>query len=173
MGITVREKKWADAKIASWGRLSNSEAAEQAGYNPTNAGANANRLAKKQDIIDYINEKTNGNADFILNKGKRVRRTKQSVIESKEKRSKEKEQKELAERKFKNPYDYAIAVMNGEIEADRDKLKAAEVAVSAMRVQQAGVGKKEQRDLFASSLANAGNDSVSGSLFRIFQPQQA
>ena len=170
MALTTREKKWADAKIASWGRLSNSEAAEQAGYNPTNAGANANRLAKKQDIIDYINEKTNGNADFILNKGKRVRRTKQSVIESKEKQKKAVEQ---AEKTFKNPYDYAIAVMNGEIEADRDKLKAAEVAVSAMRVQQAGVGKKEQRDLFASSLANAGNDSVSGSLFRIFQPQQA
>lgn len=170
MALTTREKKWADAKIASWGRLSNSEAAEQAGYNPTNAGANANRLAKKQDIIDYINEKTNGNADFILNKGKRVRRTKQSVIESKEKQKKAVEQ---AEKKFKNPYDYAIAVMNGEIEADRDKLKAAEVAVSAMRVQQSGVGKKEQRDLFASSLANAGNDSVSGSLFRIFQPQQA
>lgn len=170
MALTTREKKWADAKIASWGRLSNSEAAEQAGYNPTNAGANANRLAKKQDIIDYINEKTNGNADFILNKGKRVRRTKQSVIESKEKQKKAVEQ---AEKKFKNPYDYAIAVMNGEIEADRDKLKAAEVAVSAMRVQQSGVGKKEQRDLFASSLANAGNDSGSGSLFRIFQPQQA
>ena len=170
MALTTREKKWADAKIASWGRLSNSEAAEQAGYNPTNAGANANRLAKKQDIIDYINEKTNGNADFILNKGKRVRRTKQSVIESKEKQKKAVEQ---AEKKFKNPYDYAIAVMNGEIAADRDKLKAAEVAVSAMRVQQSGVGKKEQRDLFASSLANAGNDSVSGSLFRIFQPQQA
>lgn len=170
MALTTREKKWADAKIASWGRLSNSEAAEQAGYNPTNAGANANRLAKKKDIIDYINEKTNGNADFILNKGKRVRRTKQSVIESKEKQKKAVEQ---AEKTFKNPYDYAIAVMNGEIETDRDKLKAAEVAVSAMRVQQAGVGKKEQRDLFASSLANAGNDSVSGSLFRIFQPQQA
>lgn len=170
MALTTREKKWADAKIASWGRLSNSEAAEQAGYNPTNAGANANRLAKKQDIIDYINEKTNGNADFILNKGKRVRRTKQSVIESKEQQKKAVEQ---SEKKFKNPYDYAIAVMNGEIEADRDKLKAAEVAVSAMRVQQSGVGKKEQRDLFASSLANAGNDSVSGSLFRIFQPQQA
>lgn len=170
MALTTREKKWADAKIASWGRLSNSEAAEQAGYNPTNAGANANRLAKKKDIIDYINEQTNGNADFILNKGKRVRRTKQSVIESKQKQKKAVEQ---AEKKFKNPYDYAIAVMNGEIEADRDKLKAAEVAVSAMRVQQSGVGKKEQRDLFASSLANAGNDSGSGSLFRIFQPQQA
>lgn len=170
MALTTREKKWADAKIASWGRLSNSEAAEQAGYNPTNAGANANRLAKKQDIIDYINEKTNGNADFILNKGKRVRRTKQSVIESKEKQKKAVEQ---SQKRFDNPYDYAVAVMNGEIEADRDKLKAAEVAVSAMRVQQSGVGKKEQRDLFASSLANAGNDSVSGSLFRIFQPQQA
>ena len=170
MALTTREKKWADAKIASWGRLSNSEAAEQAGYNPTNAGANANRLAKKQDIIDYINEKTNGNADFILNKGKRVRRTKQSVIESKEKQKKAVEQ---SAKRFANPYDYAIAVMNGEIESDRDKLKAAEVAVSAMRVQQSGVGKKEQRDLFASSLANAGNDSVSGSLFRIFQPQQA
>ena len=168
MALTTREKKWADAKIASWGRLSNSEAAEQAGYNPANAGANANRLAKKQDIIDYINEKTNGNADFILNKGKRVRRTKQSVIESKEKQKKEIEQ---SQKRFTNPYDYAVAVMNGEIEADRDKLKAAEVAVSAMRVQQSGVGKKEQRDLFASSLANAGNDSVSGSLFRIFQPQ--
>ena len=168
MALTTREKKWADAKIASWGRLSNSEAAEQAGYNPTNAGANANRLAKKQDIIDYINEKTNGNADFILNKGKRVRRTKQSVIESKEK---QKKTVEHSQKRFTNPYDYAVAVMNGEIEADRDKLKAAEVAVSAMRVQQSGVGKKEQRDLFASSLANAGNDSVSGSLFRIFQPQ--
>ena len=168
MALTTRETKWADAKIASWGRLSNSEAAEQAGYNPTNAGANANRLAKKQDIIDYINEKTNGNADFILNKGKRVRRTKQSVIESKEKQKKAVEQ---SQKRFTNPYDYAVAVMNGEIEADRDKLKAAEVAVSAMRVQQSGVGKKEQRDLFASSLANAGNDSVSGSLFRIFQPQ--
>lgn len=170
MALTTREKKWADAKIASWGRLSNSEAAEQAGYNPTNAGANANRLAKKQDIIDYINEKTNGNADFILNKGKRVRRTKQSVIESKEKQQKAIEQ---SAKRFTNPYDYAVAVMNGEIAADRDKLKAAEVAVSAMRVQQSGVGKKEQRDLFASSLANAGNDSVSGSLFRIFQPQKA
>ena len=170
MALTTREKKWADAKIASWGRLSNSEAAEQAGYNPTNAGANANRLAKKQDIIDYINEKTNGNADFILNKGKRVRRTKQSVIESKEKQKKAVEQ---SQKRFTNPYDYAVAVMNGEIEADRDKLKAAEVAVSAMRVQQSGVGKKEQRDLFASSLAHAGNDSVSGSLFRIFQPVQA
>lgn len=170
MALTTRERKWADAKIASWGRLSNSEAAEQAGYNPTNAGANANRLAKKQDIIDYINEKTNGNADFILNKGKRVRRTKQSVIESKEKQKKAATQ---SQKRFDNPYDYAVAVMNGEIEADRDKLKAAEVAVSAMRVQQSGVGKKEQRDLFASSLANAGNDSVSGSLFRIFQPQQA
>lgn len=170
MALTTREKKWADAKIASWGRLSNSEAAEQAGYNPTNAGANSNRLAKKQDIIDYINEKTNGNADFILNKGKRVRRTKQSVIESKEKQKKSVEQ---SQKRFDNPYDYAVAVMNGEIEADRDKLKAAEVAVSAMRVQQSGVGKKEQRDLFASSLANAGNDSVSGSLFRIFQPVQA
>ena len=170
MALTTREKKWADAKIASWGRLSNSEAAEQAGYNPTNAGANANRLAKKQDIIDYINKQTNGNADFILNKGKRVRRTKQSVIESKEKQKKAVEQ---SQKRFDNPYDYAVAVMNGEIEADRDKLKAAEVAVSAMRVQQSGVGKKEQRDLFASSLANAGNDSVSGSIFRIFQPQQA
>lgn len=170
MALTTREKKWADAKIASWGRLSNSEAAEQAGYNPTNAGANANRLAKKQDIIDYINKHTNGNADFILNKGKRVRRTKQSVIESKEKQKKAVEQ---SQKRFDNPYDYAVAVMNGEIEADRDKLKAAEVAVSAMRVQQSGVGKKEQRDLFASSLANAGNDSVSGSLFRIFQPVQA
>ena len=170
MALTTREKKWADAKIASWGRLSNSEAAEQAGYNPTNAGANANRLAKKQDIIDYINKQTNGNADFILNKGKRVRRTKQSVIESKEKQKKAVEQ---SQKRFDNPYDYAVAVMNGDIEADRDKLKAAEVAVSAMRVQQSGVGKKEQRDLFASSLANAGNDSVSGSLFRIFQPQQA
>ena len=170
MALTTREKKWADAKIASWGCMSNSEAAEQAGYNPTNAGANANRLAKKQDIIDYINEKTNGNADFILKKGKRVRRTKQSVIESKEKQKKAATQ---SQKRFTDPYDYAVAVMNGEIEADRDKLKAAAVAVSAMRVKQSGVGKKEQRDLFASSLANAGNDSVSGSLFRIFQPQQA
>lgn len=169
MALTTREKKWADAKIASWGRLSNSEAAEHAGYNPTSASANANRLAKKKEIIDYINEQTNGNADLILNKGgKRIYRTKQSVIDRKEQ-----QEKELAERKFNNPYDYAMAAMNGEIELDRDKLKAAAVAVSAMRVQRSGVGKKEQRDLFASSLANAGNDSVSGSLFRIFQPQQA
>lgn len=170
MGLTSREKKWADEKIASFGSLSNTEAAERAGFDPKNAASNSNRLAKKQDIIDYINEKTNGNADFILNKGKRVRRTKQSVIESKEKQKKAVEQ---SEKRFSNPQEYCLAVMNGEIATDRDKLKAAEIAVNAMRVQQSGVGKKEQRDLFASSLATAGNDSGSGSLFRIFQPQQA
>ena len=164
--LTNRQKKWADLKIASFGTLSNSEAAVQAGYSKTAAENNSWRFAKIPAIIDYINEKTNGQANFILRVGQIVHKKHKS--KNSEEPVEESQVKQPA-RFFDSAEDYAMAVINNEVPADRDKLKAAEILLTAKRLEQNSIGKKEQRDLFAQSLVSGANDSVGGR-FAVFKP---
>lgn len=160
--LTDREKKFADIKISAWGQISNPEAAEQAGYSKKSAADNAWKLAKKQDIIDYINRQTNGNAYFILGTNKpQVRRPKTktaevpAVVENAEQ-----------PKFFSNPKDFLLSILNTKGVENKDKIKAAEILMNAERGQ---IGKKEQRDLFAQSLVNGANDNSVGR-FSVFKP---